>query len=168
VGKNDHILGDENAAVTLVEYGDYECPYCGMAHPIVMQIVRNMGPRLRYVFRHFPLSEIHPFALPAAQTAEFAGAHGKFWEMHAAIYANQHQLSPQLLLALAAQQELSQRELRDELARGLYLPKIQADFMGGVRSGVNGTPTFFINDRRFDGGVDTLAIAVEEAASAKV
>src|ERR1700736_2948749 len=81
VSKNDHILGGDNAAVTLVEYGDYECPYCGMAHPIVMQIVRNMGPRLRYVFRHFPLSEIHPIALPAAQTAEFAGAHGKFWEM---------------------------------------------------------------------------------------
>jgi protein-disulfide isomerase len=140
-----------------------------MAHPIVLQLIRHFGQRLRYVFRHFPLSEIHPYALPAAQAAEFAGARGKFWEMHDAIYANQHQLSPQLFFVLAAQLGLSQLELRDELAQGGYLPKIQSDFLGGVRSGVNGTPTFFIDGQRYDGPVsfDGLAEALDQVIAVR-
>ena len=165
VTQHDHIRGNPDAAVTLVEYGDYQCPYCGAAHPVVQRVERFFGDRLRFVFRHFPLSQIHPFAEPAAETAEFAGAHGRFWEMHDALYENQRQLSPPLLFALATGLGLSQIELRDALTRGTYTPKVQADFIGRVRSGVNGTPTFFINGQRHDGGYSfpELQAAIEAA-----
>ena len=169
VNEHDHVLGAPDAAATLLEYGDYQCPYCAMAHPIVHQLVGQFGAQLRYVFRQFPLTEIHPFALPAAQTAEFAGARGKFWEMHDAIYANQQQLSQQLFFVLADQLGLPQSELRDDLAQGAYLQRIQSDFLGGVRSGVNGTPTFFIGDERYDGPVTLgdLADALAQATAVR-
>jgi protein-disulfide isomerase len=146
----DHVIGNDDAPVTLVEYGDYQCPYCAAAHPIVKQILARHGNNLRFVFRHFPLVEMHPLAEPAAETAEFADSHEQFWQMHDAIYTNQRSLSIALLIALAANLDLSTIELRDALASHRFLPKIQADFAGGVRSGVNGTPTFFINGVRFD------------------
>ena len=151
VASADHIRGPAQAPVTLVEYGDYECPYCGLAHPVVQRILDDLGPRLRFVFRHFPLGQVHPNAEPAAEAAEFAGARGRFWEMHDGLYENQDRLRPQLLFALAEALELPAEDLREALAVGTYEPKIRADFLGGVRSGVNGTPTFFINDRRHDG-----------------
>jgi protein-disulfide isomerase len=159
----DHVIGDENAAVTIVEYGDYECPFCAAAHPIVKQVLARHGGRLRFVFRHFPLTEMHPHAEPAAETAEFAGAHGLFWPAHDAIYANQQRLNVPLLIALAASLKLSTVGLRDALAEHRFLPKIQADFAGGVRSGVNGTPTFFINGMRFDhpAGAAVLPAAID-------
>lgn len=167
VSSNDHVIGDENAAVTLVEYGDYQCPFCGAAHPIVKQILARYGDNLRFVFRHFPLVEMHPYAEPAAETAEFAGSHGLFWQMHDAVYANQRRLSIPLLIALASSLKLSSIELRDALANHRFLPKIQEDFAGGVRSGVNGTPTFFINGVRFDHprGAAGLPSAIDEAMS---
>lgn len=161
----DHVQGSEDALVTLVEYGDYECPHCALAQPVLKQIQARLGARLRLVFRHFPLTEVHPLAGPAAEAAEFAGAHQLFWPMHEAIFANQPRLSISLLSALATNLKLSAVELRDALASGLYASKIQADFIGGVRSGVNGTPTFFINGVRHDHplGAAALGAAIDQA-----
>jgi protein-disulfide isomerase len=151
VNARDHIAGSPDAVVILVEYGDYECPHCGAAFPNIKQVQAHFGSQLALVYRHFPLTEIHPHALMAAETAEFAGDNGLFWEMHDAIFLNQRRLSQTLLFALASTLGLSQIKLRDAIARGQYLDKINADFMGGVRSGVNGTPTFFINGQRHTG-----------------
>ncbi|HYZ31743.1 MAG TPA: thioredoxin domain-containing protein [Crenalkalicoccus sp.] len=162
VTAGDHIRGDPNAPATLLEYGDYECPHCGAAHPVVNQMLAHFGPRLRFVYRHFPLTQIHPFAEPAAETAEFAGAHGRFWEMHDLLFENQSQLGLPLLVLLARSLGLSGQELQAVLEAQTHAPKIQRDFMSGVRSGVNGTPTFFIGDRRHDGPHDygSLVMAI--------
>jgi protein-disulfide isomerase len=163
VTQRDHAKGPANAPVTLVEYGDYECPYCGLAHPIVKLIQQHFGRRLRFVFRHFPLSQAHPNAESAAQTAEFAGAHGKFWEMHDSLYENQDRLGLPLYLALAGILELPELELRNALVNETYAPKVRADFLSGVKSGVNGTPCFFINGVRHDGtyAPEDLGAAIE-------
>jgi protein-disulfide isomerase len=152
--KQDHIRGPENAPVTLLEYGDYECPYCNAAHEIVDEVQRRMSDELRFVFRHFPLTTIHPMAEPAALAAEAAGALGKFWEMHDTLYDNQDQLAPRSLLAFAAAIGLDLERFTAELQRGVHLTKVRDDLIGGVRSGVRGTPTFFINGRRHDGSWD--------------
>src|SRR5690348_609053 len=115
IGENDHILGDPHAAVTLVEYGDYECPFCAAAQPSVALVLARFRGRLAFVFRHFPLTEIHRNAEVAAETAEFAGANGRFWQMHEAIYANSHRLSPERLLAIASTMGLSEAALQDAL-----------------------------------------------------
>lgn len=151
VTATDHIQGDEHADITLVEYGDYECPHCGHAYPIVKRVQKHFGKPLRFVFRNFPLGEMHPYAEDAAETAEFAAAQGKFWEMHDAIYENQDRLDDALLLELAGSLKLSAPALKKSLQTGEYTPKVKNDFSGGVRSGVNGTPTFFINGQRHDG-----------------
>jgi protein-disulfide isomerase len=148
-----------DASVTLVEYGDFQCPYCGAAHPIVQAIESHFAGQLRFVFRNFPLTEVHPLAEPAAETAEYAGANGRFWEIHDALYENQDQLGVPLFFALAQALGLSQEGLRDALENATFAPKIQNDFLGGVRSGVNGTPTFFINGQRHDGAYDYLHLA---------
>lgn len=116
VSPRDHRRGGPNAAVTLVEYGDYQCPYCAAAHPVVRFLESRFGPALSVVFRHFPLVEVHPLAAPAAEAAEYAGDHGRFWEMHDAIFSNNNRLSTQLLFALAGTLQLSQMGLRDSIA----------------------------------------------------
>jgi len=151
VTPEDHIQGGPDAELTLLEYGDYECPHCGRAHPIVKQVQKHFGRRLRFVFRNFPLAQIHPHAQTAAETAEFAGAHGLFWEMHDLIFENQDRLGLPLLFALTEELGLDPQELRDALTAGEFEPRVRRDFLSGVRSGVNGTPTFFINERRHDG-----------------
>jgi protein-disulfide isomerase len=163
ITQHDHILGPANAPVTLVEYGDYECPHCGAAHPIVKLVRKHFGKRLRFAFRHFPLSQVHPYAESAAESAEFAGAHGLFWEMHDGIYENQDRIELPLFFALARGLGLSEVDLRTALVDGVYQPKVHNDFIGGVRSGVNGTPTFFINGVRHDGtyAFDDLAAAID-------
>jgi protein-disulfide isomerase len=163
VTQHDHVRGPANAPVTLVEYGDYECPHCGLAHPIVNAVRQHFARQLRFVFRHFPLSQIHPNAETAAESAEFAGAHGRFWEMHDGIYESQDRLGLPLLFALVRTLGLSELELQSALASGEYEPKVRADFLGGVRSGVNGTPSFFINGERHDGSYafDDLVAAIE-------
>jgi protein-disulfide isomerase len=160
----DHIQGPENAAATLVEYGDYECPYCGRAYPIVKRVQKHFGKGLRFVFRNFPLSEMHPQAESAAETAEFAGAHGKFWEMHDGLFENQERLGGPLYLELAQRMSLSAEQLQQALGEGKYQKRVRADFSTGVRSGVNGTPTFFINGKRHDGPFDfeSLVLAIEQ------
>jgi protein-disulfide isomerase len=163
VSRDDHIQGPDDAPVSLVEYGDYQCPYCGAAHPVVKALQSRFGDQLRFVFRNFPLTEIHPLAEPAAETAEFAGAHGRFWAMHDALYENQDQLGYPLFFALSDALGLPEAELRHVLGNHTFAPRIQRDFIGGVRSGVNGTPSFFVNGQRHDAGYDFphLAAAIE-------
>ena|SRR5262245_33788425 len=154
VTSNDNIQGDANALIVLVEYGDYQCPHCGHAYPIVKRVQQQFGKQLAFVFRNFPLNEIHPAAEAAAETAEFAAANGRFWEMHDAIFENQADLSPEMLLELAARLNLRFHELQAAWANQIYRRQVYDDFIGGVRSGVNGTPTFFINGRRYEGAVE--------------
>ncbi len=154
VSAKDHRQGDPDAPCTLVEYGDYQCPSCGQAYPIVKRVQKHFGKRLSFVFRNFPLTQMHPYAEPAAETAEFAGAHGKFWEMHDLLYENQDRLDEELLVELAEQLRLVPAKLVQALESKEFEPRVKADFSSGVRSGVNGTPTFFINGQRHDGSYD--------------
>ena len=170
VGERDHAQGPADAPVTLVEYGDYECPHCGRAYPIVKAVQKVLGPRLRFVYRNFPLSEAHPNAENAAEAAEAAGAQGKFWEMHDALFEHQRALQPRHLAAYAAGLGLDAERLAEELDSHVYAARVREDFRSGVRSGVNGTPTFFLNGARFDGPWDErgLLSAIEGAMGAKV
>ena len=165
VGSEDHIQGDEDAPCTLVEYGDYECPHCGAAHPVIKRVERHFGKRLRFAFRNFPLTQIHANAQSAAETAEFAANEGKFWEMHDLLFENQEQLGNDLYDELAAQLGLDVAKLQEALENGAYARRVRNDFTGGVRSGVNGTPTFFINGQRHNGPADFdhLVKAIEAA-----
>jgi protein-disulfide isomerase len=165
VGERDHIQGPANAPVTLVEYGDYECPYCGAAYPIVKEVQRALGDELRFVFRNFPLGEIHPHAVQAAETAEAADAQGKFWEMHDYLYEHQSKLETERLLSYAEHLGLDAARVERELAEHTHEPRIREDFLSGARSGVNGTPTFYINGVRHDDSYDfdTLVAALRAA-----
>jgi len=151
VSERDHIAGPDDAPVTLVEYGDYECPYCGMAHPVVKRAQRELGKQLRFVFRNFPLAEAHPHAQIAAQAAEAAGAQGRFWEMHDMIFEHQDALEVKDLLGYAASLGLDAEQIARDLEAGTYVKRVKEDFRSGVKSGVNGTPTFFVNGARYDG-----------------
>lgn len=159
VSAEDHIMGDLAAECSLVEYGDYECPSCGQAYPIVQRLQKHFEDRLSFVFRNFPLSQIHPWAEPAAEAAEFSAGHGKFWEMHDLLYENQESLGEALFVKLAVALNLSSAQLETAVAEQKYHARIQGDFVGGVRSGVNGTPTFFINGQRHDGSYDFASLS---------
>ena len=162
--RRDHIRANPSGAVTLVEYGDFECPYCGQAYPIIEALLQQMGDDIRFVFRHFPLTQVHPDAQLAAEAAECAAAQGKFWEMHDALYENQDALDEQSLLRYAADLGLDMPRFEQELSQHTHLPRVREDFSSGVRSGVNGTPSFFINERRHDGpwDLESLMAAIEE------
>lgn len=148
VTNDDHIQGIKTAHITLVEYGDYECPYCGMAYPIIKKIQQHFGEKLRFVFRNFPIVDSHPHAGIAAMTAEFAASHNKFWEMHDLLYENQKFLALPYLLKYAKSLNLSPEALKTAIEDQTFAKKLQQDFMSGIRSGVNGTPTFYINGQR--------------------
>ena len=169
IGERDHILGSGDAPVTLVEYGDFECPHCGRAYPIVKQIQRRLGRRLRFVFRNFPLRESHPHSEHAAEAAEAAGAQGKFWEMHDRLFERQFALDDDYLVEYAGDLGLDAARVGRELAAGTYAPSVREDFRSGVTSGVNGTPTFFINGLRYDESWDLepLVAALEQAAATR-
>jgi len=154
VSDADHIEGNADAEVTLVEYGDYECSYCGAAYPVIKHIQRKMGKQLRFVFRNFPLANMHPFAEISAEAAEAASTQGKFWQMHDVLYENQDSLSEEMIFALAQKIGLDMEVFTKDIKSQKYRPKIKKDFMGGVKSGVNGTPTLFINGERFDQNFD--------------
>jgi|SRR5580698_3399296 protein-disulfide isomerase len=158
VNKSDHTLGPEDAPVTLVEYGDYQCPYCADMHPMLKAIAKAMGAQLRFVFRHMPLLEMHPYAQHAAEAAEAAAAQGKFWEMHDAIYQQQSELGSDLLHQLAVKLKLNLAQLDAELEARRYRPRVKRDFMGGMRSGVASTPAFFINGKRYEGPLEQAAL----------
>ncbi len=158
VSDRDHAQGPADAKLTLVEYGDYECPHCGRAYPIVKVVQKRLGSRLRFVFRNFPLNNAHPHAQAAAEAAEAAGAQGKFWEMHDAIFENQGALENDDLRRYAEDLGLDVDRFASELDREVYGDRVRGDFRSGVRSGVNGTPTFFINGARFDGSWDEAGL----------
>jgi protein-disulfide isomerase len=167
VSERDHVHGNPDAPVTLVEYGDYECPHCGAAYPIVKSIEHRLGKKLRFVFRNFPLAEAHPHARHAAESAEAAAEQGKFWQMHDGLFENQGQLEDEDLIALARRLKLDAERVADALEEGTYTSRVREDFRSGVRSGVNGTPTFFINGERFDGAwpdEDAFVRALDHAA----
>jgi protein-disulfide isomerase len=167
LGDRDHVLGPAEAPVTLVEYGDYECPYCGIAHPIVASILQRMGDSIRFAYRHFPLTQLHPHAQHAAEMAEAAGSRGKFWAMHDMLFQNRDALEDEDLVSYAAQLGIHPDWAADVLATHTFAARVREDFMSGVRSGVNGTPTFFINGVRHDGPWDepTLLEALQSAAT---
>jgi protein-disulfide isomerase len=158
VGKSDHARGPENAPVTLVEYGDFQCPYCADAHSMLQSIAVTMGATLRLVFRHMPLNDMHPHAQFAAEAAEAAGAQGKFWEMHDAIYSRQSELGLELVQSLGRELNLDVARFAADLEARRYLPRVKRDFMGGMRSGVAATPAFFINAERYEGTLSERAL----------
>jgi protein-disulfide isomerase len=167
VGAEDHVSGPASAPVTLVEYGDFECGYCGAAYPIVEALRERLGDRLRFVFRHFPLSQAHPHAEHAAEAAEVANEGGKFWEMHRTLYTHQQALGDRDLVRYLAKLGVDADRAEAELREGKFEPRVHRDFASGVRSGVNGTPTFFINGERYDGpwtDPDEFLSALEGAA----
>ena len=164
VSDSDHIDGPADAPVTLVEYGDYECPYCGQAYVILQQLKELFGDQLRVVYRHFPLATIHPHAQSAAEAAEAAGAQGRFWDMHNLLFENQHALEDDDLEAYAADIGLDLARFTHDMTGHRHAARIRDDVYGGIRSGVNGTPAFFINESRYDGAYDanSLGAAIAE------
>lgn len=166
VSPADHIQGQADAPVILVEYGDFECPHCGRAHPIVRRLQKRFKDQLAFVFRHFPLTKVHAHAELAAESAEAADAQDKFWEMHGWLFENQDDLVPEAILEAASEMALDTKRFIEDLQNHTYQEKVRADFMGGVRSGVNGTPTFFINGVRHDADFEyeTLAEAIRLAS----
>lgn len=154
ITRRDHVLGPPDAPVTLLEYGDYQCPYCGAAHPIVKALQRQLADSLRFAFRHFPLTTVHEYAEGAAEAAEAAGAQGKFWEMHDTLFENQPALDFESLVGYAEELGLDVERFATELENQVYAARVKEDFISGVRSGVNGTPTFFINGVRHEGSFD--------------
>src|SRR2546421_1382433 len=165
VSQRDHQQGPEDAPVTLVEYGDYECPYCGEAYPIAKEIQRRLGDRLRFVFRNFPLTQSHPHAEHAAEAAEAAAVQGKFWQMHDYLFEHQRALDDAHLVHYAAALNLDKVRFAREMTERVHTNRVREDFLSGVRSGVNGTPTFFINGVRHDDSyaLESLLAAIEAA-----
>lgn len=168
VDDTDHAQGPVDAPVTLVEYGDYECPHCGAAYPVVQELQQRFGDDLRFVFRNFPLAELHPNAVSAAMAAEFGAANERFWEFHDALFENQERLGLPLYASVATELGLDVAQLRASLEASEYLENVRADFNGGVRSGVNGTPTFFVNGARYEGaaGAEAMGEALDRAIRA--
>jgi protein-disulfide isomerase len=151
VSTTDNIHGKPDAAIELVEYGDYQCPHCGRAYPIIKVIQERLGDDLKFVFRNFPLSEIHPQAKTAAVASEAATRQGKFWPMHDIIFENQFSLHTADLVNYAKMIGLDVKRFEKDLGDEQLMEKVEADFESGVRSGVNGTPTFFINGKKYNG-----------------
>ncbi len=164
LGERDHVQGPPDAPIELVEYGDYECPHCGKAALVVLQLQQEFGDRMKFAFRHFPLAKMHPHARKAAMTAEAAGKQGKFWEMHELLFKNAAALDTQHLLEYAVQLGLDADAVESEINSDEFAARIQQDVASGVRSGVNGTPTFFVNGTRINGGyaIETLREAMQQ------
>ena len=163
VSAHDHAEGPADAPLTLVEYGDYQCPYCGAAYPVVKRLQKTLGKKLRFVFRNFPLTQAHPYALIAAEAAEVAALQGKFWEMHDLLFEQQPLLKPEIIPSWAKRIGLNLEKFGNDIKQGAVEKRIKEDRQSGIRSGVNGTPTFFINGTRYDGppDYDSLLAALE-------
>jgi protein-disulfide isomerase len=167
IAARDHVTGPANAPVTLVEYGDFECPSCRKAWPMVKELQRRLGDKLRFVFRNFPLTKLHPNAQHAAEAAEAAAAQGAFWQMHDRLFERQFALEDDNLFEYATELGLDADRIRAALGGGTYRARIKEDVLSGLKSGVNGTPTFFINGERYDGvhGTEPLFDALQAAAA---
>jgi len=170
VSARDHAAGSPDALLTLVEYGDYQCPYCGAAYPVVKRLQKTLRAKLCFVFRNFPLTQAHPYAMVAAEAAEAASLQGKFWEMHDFIYEHQEDLEPDVLPAWAKRVGLDLEVFGTAITQGDMTKRIKEHRMSGIRSGVNGTPCFFINGARYDGTADydPLRAALEEQINSNV
>lgn len=164
VSIKDHIQGKTDADIVITEYGDYQCPYCGAAYPVLKEIMKKYGNQIQFVFRNFPLSEMHQYARPAAIAAEAATLQGKFWEMHDAIYENQQYLNESFLFELAEKIGLNRSKFIHDIKNAELEEKIDSDFESGVLSGVNGTPSLFVNGRKFNGGPEDLLQLMSEIA----
>ncbi|WP_332847813.1 DsbA family protein [Massilia sp. S19_KUP03_FR1] len=164
VTKNDHIKGADSAAITLIEYGDFECPFCARAHEALTSLLPQYGDDVRLVYRHMPLDGMHPDATPAAEAAEAAGAQGKFWEMHDALFAGQDDLSDQAFQAMAQDIGLDGDRFEDDLQSGKYAQIVASDAAEARHCGVRGTPTFYINGVQFEGDSDVQSL--EQAINA--
>jgi protein-disulfide isomerase len=166
VGPRDHIDGRDTAPITLVEYGDFECPQCAAAYPIVERLRDTFGERLRFVFRHFPLTNSHPHAQRAAEAAEWAAAQGAFWPMYNALYAARADFNERKIVGAAAALGLPAVELEKAWAAHTFIARVKEDFTSGIKSGVTGTPSFFINGTRHEGSWDEVVLghALEGAA----
>ena len=166
VSARDHTLGRPDAPVVLVEYGDYQCPHCRAAAPVIDTLRQERGETLLFAYRHFPLMRLHPRAKAAAEAAEAAGAAGKFWEMHQSLFDHQKELDLEHLVGLAVALGLDGEKFRQELSAGVHAARVREDLASGVRSGVNGTPTLFINGRRHNGvpSYNAIKAALDEAA----
>jgi protein-disulfide isomerase len=158
VNGRDHIRGQLDAPLQLVEYGDYECPFCGMAHPVVQELERALSDRLCFAYRHFPILSAHPHALPAAEAAEAAGEQGQFWAMHDRLFEHQDMLDDEMLVSHAVELGLDRERFIDDLASQRFVPRVRDDLSSGARSGVNGTPTFFVNGQRYEGAPDVRSL----------
>ncbi len=167
VTEKDHFQGPFDAPLTLLEYGDYECPHCLHAYPIVKEVQRRLGNRLRFVFRNFPQNSVHPHASVAAQAAEAAAAQGKFWPMHDLLYKNQADLANLNFNHAALKVGLEIYRFEADLSSEIFSHRVRTDFQGGLRSGVDGTPAFFINETRYSGAIeaDALVEALDAANS---
>jgi len=152
--ERDHIQGSADAPIKVLEYGDYECPFCAETHALVKEIQRRLGDDLLFAFRNFPLANIHPHAEHAAEAAEAAGDQGNFWGMHDLLFENQVALGDEDLAAYATELGLDAKRLLREVTSSVYAARIREDFKAGIRGGVNGTPTLFINGERYDGARD--------------
>lgn len=161
LSERDHRQGPIDAPVTFVEYGDYQCPHCRQAHSIVRDLQERLGNRFCYVFRHFPINTVHPDAQLAAEAAEAAAAQGKFWEVHDYLYQHQDALDDEHLIQYAAELGLDAERFERELREHVYADRVREDFVSGVRSGVNGTPSFYINGERYDGPWDVESLLAE-------
>jgi protein-disulfide isomerase len=166
VGERDHIQGSLDAPVVMVEYGDYECSFCGAAHLVVKELQRQFGDELAFVFRNFPLVTVHPHALDAAEAAEAANAQGRFWPMHDRLFEHQHALEDESLVEHAVALGLDVERFVADLAEQRHLPRIREDLSSGARSGVNGTPTFFVNGIRHESGNDLASLSAAITAAA--
>lgn len=164
VNNQDHIQGADSAAISIVEFGDYQCPHCGNAHPIMKEIEDTFGNQIKFVFRNFPLQESHELALPAAIAAEAAALQGKFWEMHDALFENQYRLNEEIFDELAETIGLDLAKFQKDSLLDQLTEKIEKDFESGIRSGVNGTPSFYVNGTKFDGGAIELYQMLKESA----
>lgn len=166
IGDDDHVQGPPTAPVTLVEYADYQCPYCAEAVPVVRWLQEQLGDRLRFVFRNFPLRQSHRYAEQAAEAAEVAAADGKFWQMHDLLFENQRALDEEHLAEYARTLSMDVGEFQDALESGEFAPRVERDLESGIASGVEATPTFYINGARYDGPYDpdSLLTAIQEAA----
>jgi protein-disulfide isomerase len=153
----DHVQGPLDAGIVLVEYGDFECPYCGEAYPELKAVNQQMGDALCFVFRHFPLRQAHPHAERAAEFAEAAATVGKFWQMHDLLYENQDALTDRDLTSYAKRLHLDAKLIEAALS-GQFASRVQHDFSSGVRGGVNGTPCLFLNGERYDGPRDANSL----------
>ena len=165
IEEHDHLRGSRDARVTLVEYGDFACPYCARAHAALAELMQQHGERVALVYRHLPLVDLHPLAMPAANAAEAAGAEGKFWEMHDALFENQGMLGEDALAALASNLGLDPQRFSAELDGGKHAARIEEQAGQARAFGARGTPTFFINGERYQGDSDhaSLAAALKKA-----